>query len=393
MRSRFIAAASAAIILFALSCFDQQLDRSAPTAPLAAKGGAKLKSISVTPSASSVNIGQSVQLTATATPGSVSPTYVWTSSNPSVATVTQSGLVSGVGVGSATITAGASGVSGAATVTVVDPSADPVLVGAGDIASCTSSGDEATAKLLDGIPGTVFTLGDNAYESGTTTEYNNCYGPSWGRHKARTQPTPGNHEYNTANASGYYGYFGGLAGDPTKGYYSYTLGQWHVIVLNSNSDCGAISCAAGSAQEQWLRADLAAHPTTCTLAYWHHPLFSFSTESGPSPSVRPLWRVLSRAGVDVVVNGHSHNYQRWAPQTPGGHASSTGIREFVVGTGGASHYAFQDGPWPENLVAGQTDAFGVLRLALKAEGYRWQWVSARGQPAFDDTSPRTVPCH
>jgi len=388
MRSRFIAAASAAIILFALSCFDQQLDRSAPTAPLAAKGGAKLKSISVTPSASSVNIGQSVQLTATATPGSVSPTYVWTSSNPSVATVTQSGLVSGVGVGSATITAGASGVSGAATVTVVDPSADPVLVGAGDIASCTSSGDEATAKLLDGIPGTVFTLGDNAYESGTTTEYNNCYGPSWGRHKARTQPTLGNHEYNTANASGYYGYFGVLAGDPTKGYYSYTLGQWHVIVLNSNSDCGVISCAAGSAQEQWLRADLAAHPTTCTLAYWHHPRFNSGAEHGNDLNVAPLWQALYDFHADVILNGHEHVYERFAPQNPSGVADAAGIRQFTVGTGGKSHYPL--GAIQPNSEIQNATTYGVLKLTLHASSYDWQFIPVAGA-SFTDSG--TGSCH
>ena len=147
------------------------------------------------------------------------------------------------------------------------------LLAAGDIASCGSNGDEQTANLLDDQAGTVITLGDNAYDSGSTSEYANCYDPTWGRAKARTHPAPGNHEYNTAGATGYYGYFGAAAGDPETGYYSYDLGSWHLIALNSN--CSAIGgCGAGSPQEQWLRADLAAHPTDCTLAYWHHPRFS-----------------------------------------------------------------------------------------------------------------------
>jgi hypothetical protein len=148
--------------------------------------------------------------------------------------------------------------------------ADPVFVGAGDIASCTSTGDEATASLLDAIPGTVYTTGDNAYESGTTSEFTNCYAPSWGRHKARTRPTVGNHEYySTTNASGYFGYFGAAAGDPSKGYYSYDLGEWHMVALNSM--CEQVGgCDATSPMVTWLKQDLAANPRTCTLAYFHH---------------------------------------------------------------------------------------------------------------------------
>ena len=146
---------------------------------------------------------------------------------------------------------------------------DPVFVGAGDIADCSRTQDEATAKLLDAIPGTVFTAGDNVYENGTATEFANCYGPTWGRHKSRTKPTIGNHEYQTSGASGYFGYFGSAAGDPSKGYYSFDIGSWHGVVLNSN--CGQVSCGTSSAQTNWLRADLAAHPASCTLAIWHHP--------------------------------------------------------------------------------------------------------------------------
>ena len=145
-----------------------------------------------------------------------------------------------------------------------------VLVGAGDIAGCPSTyQDEATADLLDGIAGTVFTLGDNAYTSATTAEYQNCYGPSWGRHLARTRPALGNHEYHTTAAAGYFGYFGDKAGPANLGYYSYNLGEWHVVVLNSERNL--------SAQATWLKADLAANPTRCTLAYWHKPYFTSGT--------------------------------------------------------------------------------------------------------------------
>ena len=184
---------------------------------------------------------------------------------------------------------------------------DPVLVGAGDIAGCASSGDEATAKLLDSISGTVFTTGDNAYESGTPSEFSNCYGPSWGRHKARTKPSVGNHEYNTSGASGYYGYFGSAAGDPQKGYYSYNVGEWHVITLNSMCEkvggCGSTAPMVG-----WLKNDLASNPTKCTLAYFHHPLFSSGSEHGSDPKMRPSWAALYAANADVIVSGHDHDY-------------------------------------------------------------------------------------
>ncbi len=154
-----------------------------------------------------------------------------------------------------------------------DPSLGPLVLAAGDIASCTNDGDEATAALILPTDGTVLALGDNAYETGTLDEFNNCYGPSWGKFKDRTHPVPGNHEYLMPDAAGYYAYFGRAAGDPAQGYYSFDLGTWHIVALNSN--CAYVGgCHAGSPQEQWLRDDLAAHPAQCTLAYWHHPLFS-----------------------------------------------------------------------------------------------------------------------
>jgi hypothetical protein len=186
-----------------------------------------------------------------------------------------------------------------------------VLVGAGDIAVYGSPGDEATAALLDGIAGTVVTLGDNVYADGTPSEFANCYDPSWGRHKGRTKPAVGNHEYHTPGAAGYFGYFGPAAGDPSKGYYSYNLGAWHIVVLNSN--CTYVGgCHAGSPQERWLRADLAAHPTTCTLAYWHHSRFS-SGYQGSTAAVQSLWQALYAFGADIVLAGHDHSYERFAP--------------------------------------------------------------------------------
>src|SRR5437660_12392336 len=175
------------------------------------------------------------------------------------------------------------------------PPASPTLVGAGDIARCDKATDEATAGILDTIAGTVFTAGDNVYVDGSSSDFTNCYGPSWGRHKARTYPASGHKDYVTTGAAGYFGYFGAAAGDPTKGYYSYNLGSWHVVVLNSNIDM-----SAGGVQEQWLRTDLAANPTQCTVAYWHHPRF-YSGSGTPRASVLPLWNALYAAGADLVL--------------------------------------------------------------------------------------------
>ena len=264
--------------------------------------------------------------------------------------------------------------------------ASVVMVGAGDIASCSSSGDEATAKLLDGISGTVFTTGDNAYSSGTAAQFRDCYGPSWGRHKARTRPSVGNHEYMTSGASGYFGYFGAAAGDPSKGYYSYDLGDWHLIVLNSN--CNKVACLEGSPQERWLRADLAAHPNSCTLAYWHAPLFS-SGKHGNNTQVRPFWKALYGANADVIVNGHDHDYERFAPQRPDGtRDGERGVREFVVGTGGGALRPF-DTVKP-NSQARDASTYGALKLTLNAGSYSWKFVPVAGK-TFTDSG--TTACH
>ncbi len=266
-------------------------------------------------------------------------------------------------------------------------------MGAGDIASCSSSGDEGTAGLLDaifsgGAPGKVFAAGDNAYNSGTADEFANCYDPSWGRHKARTRPAPGNHDYNTGGASGYFGYFGDAAGEPSKGYYSYDLGAWHIVVVNSN--CWEVDgCGAGSPQEQWLRADLAANPAVCTLAYWHHPRFSSSGSHGSSTLTQAIWQALYDYGAEVVINGHDHDYERFAPQDPNGVADpERGIRQFVAGTGGKGHYSF--GPPIANSELRNADSFGVLKLTLHSTSFDWEFVPVAGK-TFTDSGSQS--CH
>jgi acid phosphatase type 7 len=259
-----------------------------------------------------------------------------------------------------------------------------ILVGAGDIADCKDlSGAEATAKLLVQIPGTVMAVGDLAYPDGSKENFV-CYDKNWGRVKSRTRPSPGNHEFRSAGASPYFDYFGAAAGDPKTGYYSYELGTWHVIVLNSEcQDVGG--CEAGSPEEKWLRADLAAHPATCTLAYWHKPLFSSGSAHGNDLTVKPLFQALYEANADVVIGGHDHDYERFAPQKPDGTADpERGIREFVVGTGGKNHRPFGS-PKPNSELRDAT-AFGVLKLTLKPNAYDWQFISEEGKSFTDSGS-------
>lgn len=263
-----------------------------------------------------------------------------------------------------------------------------VLVGAGDVADCKKlDGAEATANLLDKIPGTVFVAGDLAYPDGSKENFQ-CYDKTWGRARSRTRPAPGNHEFHAAGATPYFDYFGVLAGDAKTGYYSYDLGTWHIIVINSEcKDVGG--CDAGSPQERWLRADLSSHPVACTLAYWHKPLFSSGSAHGNDLSVKPLWDALYDANADVVVNGHDHDYERFAPQTPDGAPGPVrGIREFVVGTGGKGLRPFNS-PKANSEVRDAT-AFGVLKLTLKANGYDWQFIPEEGK-TFTDSGSGT--CH
>jgi hypothetical protein len=264
----------------------------------------------------------------------------------------------------------------------------PVLVGAGDIARCDVDTVEATAKLLDAIPGTVFTAGDNVYEKGSLDEYRRCYEPTWGRHKARTRPAPGNTEYGTAAAAGYFDYFGGLAGKRGEGWYSYDVGAWHVVVLNSN--CAAVGCGTNSAQVTWLAADLAASSAKCTLAYWHHPRWGGGSRRRPEPGVQAFWDVLYEKGAELVVNGHNHFYERTAPVDPKGVPDpARGIRQIIAGTGGARLYKFATPPLPITEVR-DDKTFGVLKLSLKPDGYDWQFVGVPGSSFADSGS---AACH
>jgi hypothetical protein len=263
---------------------------------------------------------------------------------------------------------------------------ETVLAAAGDIASCSSSYmDEATAQLLDTIaPTKVLTLGDNVYPDGTAQEYADCYEPTWGRHKAKTSPSAGNHDYHTPGAAGYFGYFGAAAGDPAKGYYSFDLGAWRFYALNTN--CSEVACAAGSAQEQWLRADLAANPRTCAAAFGHHPRFA-SGESGSrrnNPSLGALYRAFYEASGDLWLVGHNHHYERLSRLDPSGAVDlERGIRNFVVGTGGAGLYVFGE-PITGSQVRSATH--GVLKLTLRTAGYDWEFVPIAGATFSDSGS-------
>jgi hypothetical protein len=256
------------------------------------------------------------------------------------------------------------------------PAADVTFVGAGDIASCETQGAALTARLLDAIPGEVFTLGDNVYPSGSEGLYATCYHSTWGRHRGRTRPTIGNHDWGEDRAAPYFKYFGAAAGNGT-GYYSFDLGAWHILSLNSNSGTGP-----NSEQFAWVRADLAAHPSRCTLAFWHHPRYS-SGLSGNTASMQQLWWLLDGAGVDVVLAAHDHSYERFAPLDHEGQASPTGIRSFVVGTGGGPPSGFHAAQ-PHSEARGE--AWGVLKLTLRAAGYAWSFVPVPGASFRDEGS-------
>jgi hypothetical protein len=264
------------------------------------------------------------------------------------------------------------------TITPTAPEGSVTFVGAGDISSCNNNNDELTAQLLDSIPGTVFAAGDNAYESGTLTEFTNCYDPTWGRFKDRIRPVPGNHEYFTSGASGYFQYFNNI-----PSYYAYNLGSWRIYALNSEIDV-----SASSEQVTWLQADLAAHPNQCVLAYWHRPRWSSGNHHGSDTEMQTLWQILDNAGAELVINGHEHNYERFAPMDATGQADPLGMREFVVGTGGRELYSF--GTILTSSEVQDDTSFGVLKLTLRPTGYDWQFVPAVGSTFTDSGS---TDCH
>jgi hypothetical protein len=271
----------------------------------------------------------------------------------------------------------------------------PVIIAAGDIGDCARTSDDSTGALLNTLEGIVMPLGDNAYTNGTPAEFANCFDPAWGNAKSRMRPVAGNHDYYnpgpTKNANGYFGYFGQAAGDPNKGYYDFTLGSWLVIVLNTGTE-NANFIAAGSAQEQWLRGELASHSQQCTVALFHHP--QFSTASGRSfirPETTPLWQALYDGGADLVLNGHDHDYQRFKPMRPDGTADAAfGIRQITVGTGGGEDlYTLADNVSP-NLEVGNSVTHGVLKLTLHSESYEWRFIPVPGRPFSDSGS---ASCH
>lgn len=265
------------------------------------------------------------------------------------------------------------------------PAGSERLIAAGDIAHCPVSGDEATADLLDVLPGTIAAIGDTVYERGTADEFERCYEPSWGRHRDRTRPSIGNHEYGTGDATPYFEYFGQAAGAPGDGWYSYDLGSWHVVVLNSFCDVIG-GCARDSRQVRWLERDLKASDAPCTLAYFHHARFSSGAEHGSDDKVAPFWQVLHAAGADVVLSAHDHHYERFAPQDPNGVLTSDGTRQFVVGTGGKELYSLE-APLPNSEVRAD-DTHGVLELILRGDGYDWRFLPAAGGDATDAGSDR-----
>jgi 3',5'-cyclic AMP phosphodiesterase CpdA len=252
-----------------------------------------------------------------------------------------------------------------------------VVMAAGDIATPGGARD-LTAALL-GPAGAVLTLGDNAYPDGTFEQFQRLYAPTWGVFRAKTYPAPGNHDYHTPNASGYKAYFGQRATPAGETWYSFDLGGWHLISLDSN--CSEVGCGPGSPQYAWLEQDLSSNTAQCVLAYWHHPRFS-SGEHGSSRASQPFWNLLYQHGGDVVLNGHDHTYERFAALTPDGRPDPGGIREFVVGTGGAGLYPF-GAPEPGSEVR-QNSTHGVLQLSLRTTGYDWRFVPVAGG-TFSDT--------
>jgi hypothetical protein len=288
---------------------------------------------------------------------------------------------------------------------------DPVIVAVGDLACQTLTQGRGTATCQSGAvadlireihPDRFLALGDLQYNNGTLREFQRVWDVQFGDLRDITAPAPGNHEYGTTGAAGYFAYFGAAA-NPPEGYYSFDLGQWHLVSLNSDVCGEEPGCGPGTPQYEWLERDLARSEATCTLAYWHHPRYDWrpwqkwvdedATTLYGGSEVRPLiplWELMYDEGVDVVLSAHNHVYQRWAPQDAHGHRVGGGTVQFTVGTGGRQLYPFGRPPRPENLEVTQNRAFGVLRMTLHADSYDYEWVSAPRQPDFEDAG--TVGC-
>lgn len=255
------------------------------------------------------------------------------------------------------------------------PPEDVLVVAAGDIASCDYDTDSATAELVrESEPIVVAALGDLVYPEGATATYADCWAPAWGEFDDIVRPALGNHDVASDGGAAFHAYFGDAAGEAGRGWYSYDVGAWHVVVLNSN--CGRVDCDPGSDQVEWLRSDLAASDAPCTLAYWHHPRFS-SARHGNDPDTGPFWDVLWAAGADVILAGHDHLYERFGPQDPDAEADGAGgIRQFTAGTGGKGLYDVEEiQPNSEMRIV----EHGILRLVLGADGYAWSFVTIGGE--------------
>jgi hypothetical protein len=332
--------------------------------------------------------------------GATGTTYALVSSD--TGTTFRVAVTASNGAGSATATSTATSAVAAAN--------DPIVAVEGDIACDPTSANwnggngtasnchqKATAAVVASMnPVALLGLGDEQYECAGTQAFAQSYGPTWGQFKSITHPVPGNHEYQTSGglncdatgkATGYFNYFGAAAGDPTKGYYSYNIGAWHIIALNSN--CDIVACSAGSPQEAWLKADLAANTAKCTLAYWHHARFSSDQYQGNNTDLSAWWTDLYNANADLVLSGHSHEYERFAPQNPTGVSDSTrGIREFIVGTGGRNFSTF--GTVKANSEVRNATTFGALKLVLHPTSYEFQFIPEAGG-TFTDAGSGT--CH
>lgn len=335
-------------------------------------GGSVDQTYPITGNIPVVRMGDTLQLRADEDSSGQAP--VWSSSDTLVLNVDSTGRLEARRVGWAVVTARVATGDVSREISVIPA----VLSGAGDIADCNGRyHDRETAQVLDTLPGWVFTAGDNTYPHGALAEYVNCYRQSWGRHRARTLPVVGNHDIEAENGAAYFGYFGAAAGEPGKGWYHRRLGTWHVLVLNSN-----YNAYNSPEQLQWLRDELAAIPrSACIMAIWHHPRFSSSVSERSEPRVAPFWRALEQAGADIIVTGHSHAYERFAPQLSDGRASDAGIRAFVIGTGGATLYPL--GPRIANSVASQESVYGVVSFQLDNASYIWQFIGINGAAYAD----------
>jgi hypothetical protein len=365
-------AAATTVIALATACGDSQ-------------GSGPVSSLLLSPPWTSIDVGDSltrdtVRATFVDTSGDTVPaaSVQWSSSNSGVASIDSTGRIHAKAIGHATIrgTVGAEVANQPITIT------DPVLMGAGDIGSCVSPHDEATAVLIDSISGTVFTLGDNDYSDGPPpATYGVCFDSTWGRHKPRIRPTPGDDDRRSGSLADYFTYFGAVAHGP-NGYYSYDLGAWHIVVLNSTP-------FADSTQVQWLRQDLAAHANFCTLGISHRPRFS-SGNTHSAATQGPIFQALYDAGAEILLSGNDHDYERFTPQAPDQTSDpDSGVVQFVVGTGGKSHGGIVL-PLEPNSVVQHVDTYGVLVLTLHPTSYAWRFVHVAGR-TFTDSG--TADCH